>query len=425
MAIDNSIYGQSQGMDLLGNIQKGLSISNSMKDQKRQEQQALAQQQATEQQALAERKQKEVQLLARSGRGVKDQAGYDSLLKTAKFMGHDISQLPPQWGPDAQGMIASLASNELGVDKQMGMESDARQFDYTKQKDNRNFANQDREFGLQKQRYNLDATDKNRDYEMRLANMGLTREQFEEQKNQNSFGNNLKAKELALMEREKSAKEKFLEAKQAEMMAKSEGKTADGSLKPEQAKQLGLYQLGAKAEEQYRNAVADKGEYDPASVGQVVDNSEWAPNWMKNDKAIEAQAAQANWVEAFLRDASGAAIPPSERGAYAKDFFAQPGDPESVIANKQSLREQKMENARLSAGGEKAMNYLAKNDQGPRGNSFINEAQASGAAFDNVLKAAPNMAPNDQSAFQWASQNSQDPRAQKILMNLNSKYGGR
>jgi hypothetical protein len=224
MAIDNSIYGQSQGLDILGNVQKGLSISNSMKDQKRQEQEYLAQQQAAQQKALSDQKQKEVQLLARSGRTVKDQAGYDSLLKTAKFMGHDISELPPQWGPDAQGIIASLASNELGVDKQIGIESDAKQFDYTKQKDNRNFANQDREFGLQKQRFNLDSTDKNREYEMKLAGMGLTREQFEEQKNQNNFGNNLKAKELALMERDKTAKEKFLEAKQAEMMAKAGGK---------------------------------------------------------------------------------------------------------------------------------------------------------------------------------------------------------
>lgn len=425
MAIDNSIYGQNQGIDFLGNVQKGLSISNSMKDQKRQEQQALAQQQAAEQQALAERKQKEVQLLARSGRGVKDQAGYDSLLKTAKFMGHDISELPPQWGPDAQGIIASLASNELGVDKQIGIETDAKQFDYTKQKDNRAYGMDQQKFGLDKQKFGLDRTKAERDYATKLAEMGLTKEQFEETKNQNAVKNTLAGRELDLLNREKTAKEKLLEANLAKAQNQQGGKNADGTLKPEQAKQLGLYQLGAKAEEQYRTAVSDKNEYDPSSVGQVIDNSEWAPNWMKNDKAIEAQAAQANWVEAFLRDASGAAIPPSERGAYATDFFPQPGDTPAVIANKQALREQKMENARLSAGGEKAMNYLAKNDQSPRGNSFINEAQASGAAFDNVLKAAPNMGPQDQSAFQWASQNSQDPRAQKILMNLNSKYGGR
>ena len=71
---------------------------------------------------------------------------------------------------------------------------------------------------------------------------------------------------------------------------------------------------------------------------------------MKNNKAIEAQAAQSAWVESYLRDASGAAIPPSERMAYAKDFFPQPGDSTDVVANKAQLRAQKMENARIAAG---------------------------------------------------------------------------
>jgi len=119
-----------------------------------------------------------------------------------------------------------------------------------------------------------------------------------------------------------------------------------------QAKQRGLYESGAAAEQQYNKAVSDKNEYDPTSVGQVIDNSDWAPNFMKNNKAIEAQAAQSAWIEGFLRDASGAAIPPNERAAYAKDFFPQPGDPPDVVANKNSLRQQKMRNAAVAAGVE-------------------------------------------------------------------------
>jgi len=117
-----------------------------------------------------------------------------------------------------------------------------------------------------------------------------------------------------------------------------------------QAKQRGLYEVGKKAESQFNKAVSDKNDYDPTAVGQIIDNSEWAPNWMKNDKAIESQAAQSAWVEGFLRDASGAAIPPSERLSYAKDFFPQPGDTPDVVANKAALRQQKMDNARVAAG---------------------------------------------------------------------------
>lgn len=119
-----------------------------------------------------------------------------------------------------------------------------------------------------------------------------------------------------------------------------------------QAKQRGLYEMGKKAEEQYSGAVADKDNYDPTSVGQIIDNSSWAPNILKNNKAIEAQNAQKSWIESYLRDASGAAIPESERNAYADIYFPQPGDPEDVVKNKMALRAQKMDSARIAAGVE-------------------------------------------------------------------------
>jgi hypothetical protein len=117
-----------------------------------------------------------------------------------------------------------------------------------------------------------------------------------------------------------------------------------------QSKQRGLYEIGQKAEQQYLNAVKDKSEYNPTNSGQWIDNSQWAPNLIKNDKAIEAQAAMSAWVEAFLRDASGAAIPQGERLDYAKDFFPQPGDSEQTVKNKQELRRQKMNNAKVGSG---------------------------------------------------------------------------
>lgn len=117
-----------------------------------------------------------------------------------------------------------------------------------------------------------------------------------------------------------------------------------------QAKQVGNYKQGLLAEKQYQSAISNQDEYDPSSTGQIIDNSRWAPNWMKNNKAIEAQNAQDSWIETFLRDASGAAIAPSERGAYAEIYFEQPGDTDQVKANKKSLRQQKMDSAALASG---------------------------------------------------------------------------
>lgn len=116
-----------------------------------------------------------------------------------------------------------------------------------------------------------------------------------------------------------------------------------------QSKQSGIYKQGTLAENQYQAATSGK-EYDPTGSGQFIDNSNWAPNMFKNDKAIEASSAKDSWIESFLRDASGAAIAPSERQAYAEIYFPQPGDTASVVANKLSLRKQKMETAASAAG---------------------------------------------------------------------------
>lgn len=160
--------------------------------------------------------------------------------------------------------------------------------------------------------------------------------------------------------REKELQMRGLEQQQN----RADKKQKNAEMSVPEAKQAGLYELGAEAEKQYQNAIKDKDVYDPTQVGQLIDNSQWAPNWAKNDKAIAAQAAQASWVEAFLRDASGAAIPPSERMAYAKDFFPQPGDTAEVIANKQALRNTKMQSARNAAGGERTLG--AKNPSQPK-----------------------------------------------------------
>ena len=120
-----------------------------------------------------------------------------------------------------------------------------------------------------------------------------------------------------------------------------------------QAKQKGLAEAGELANSQYEQAItkgAENKEYDPTSYADFIDNTSWAPNFLRNDAAIEADSAKSSWVESYLRDASGAAIPEPERLAYAKDYFPQPGDSKTVQENKAALRAQKEKNARISSG---------------------------------------------------------------------------
>jgi len=159
--------------------------------------------------------------------------------------------------------------------------------------------------------------------------------------------------ELANKDRDFSAKQQELAIKRGESNVKKQ------ELSGAQNKQAGLYKMGVTAEQQYKDATTDKKQYDPTQSFQPIDNSRWAPNWMKNDKAIESQAAQDNWIETFLRDASGAAIAQSERGAYADIYFPVAGDTEAVVANKEKLRKEKMDIAAQGAGG-KAQESLSE-----------------------------------------------------------------
>jgi hypothetical protein len=180
--------------------------------------------------------------------------------------------------------------------------------------------------------------------------------------------------------------------------AKNNRELKQKELSAAQAKQRGLYEMGKKSEEQFSTATADPKKYDPAGVGQWIDNSSWAPNWLKNDKAVEAQSAQSSWIESFLRDASGAAIPHAERASYAEIYFPQPGDTDDVKKNKAALRAQKMDSARIAAGVETG--------HGPGAPT----AQAAG----NPPAKAP-ASPQDEKALAWAVKNISNPKAQAIL----------
>lgn len=115
-----------------------------------------------------------------------------------------------------------------------------------------------------------------------------------------------------------------------------------------QAKKSGLARIGRESQDMYEAAVKKgiaTGQYNPTSYFEVVDSNFDADPRLKSAAATEAHAAASSWIDSFLRDESGAAIPDNEREKYFKVYFPQPGDSEQTVQNKRRLREIKMRNA--------------------------------------------------------------------------------
>jgi hypothetical protein len=254
-----------------------------------------------------------------------DQASYTSAVGNLTKAGFDTSEFPPQYDPNVvkSHLYQSMTGQEQ-LAQRLKEEQEKRAAEEFKSGQGMKREQMAHEAAMEAARHGRVVESQGRQFAHEKEMQGIRGQQGMDQ---------MQARYRAIAEGAKN--------KKAE-------KSADMTVA--EAKQRGLYEMGVKAEQQYLKAIADKNDYDPTAIGQVIDNGQWAPNWMKNDKAIEAQSAQAAWVEAFLRDASGAAIPPSERLYYAKDFFPQPGDTQQVIENKAALRAQKAQNARLASG---------------------------------------------------------------------------
>jgi hypothetical protein len=150
-------------------------------------------------------------------------------------------------------------------------------------------------------------------------------------------------------EREIAIKEKLAAAQEAALSAKAQSlQDKEENLNVSQAKQLGLAEIGNLANKQYEEAVSQG--FDPLTYWNAKDFLEMTPQWAKSDLGKKAMAAQMAWVEAYLRDASGAAIAPSERPGYANNYFPRPGDTPDIVANKAALRAQKEKTALIGAG---------------------------------------------------------------------------
>jgi hypothetical protein len=195
-----------------------------------------------------------------------------------------------------------------------------------------------------------------------------SKEKMRSEANKEILENYYKRKKLELEEKkmEQSDSDKGLDRALKERAL--EQSLSDKALKKQelslsQAKQLGLAEMGNLANKQYEDAV--KKGFEPTSYGSLVDQTSWAPQFLKSDAGKEAAAAQEAWVETYLRDASGAAIPVDERFNYSKPFFPQRGDSPKVIENKAALRAQKEKIALLGAG-KGAEQFEKASDQKPQ-----------------------------------------------------------
>jgi hypothetical protein len=211
----------------------------------------------------------------------------------------------------------------------------------------------------------LGEINKQRDLEMKKAQLAETLQtklmQLQQQKDQAQSANEIRKLQLEQSQQIAESNQELRRMAIENQKAMATERAAERAAKKEelsgtQAKQLGLAQAGQTAASQYEAAIKKGAKetcwqsYDPTSYGDWLQSQSWTPSFLKSASDKEAQAAKSAWVETYLRDASGAAIAPSERLAYAKDYFEEPGDSPQVVANKAVLREQKEKTALLGAG---------------------------------------------------------------------------
>jgi len=122
------------------------------------------------------------------------------------------------------------------------------------------------------------------------------------------------------------------------------------------------YGLRAREADKILNEV--QGKYSPAKINAKNAVSEWPivggalgaiQNNTLSDTDQKAEQAQRNFVNAVLRQESGAAISPSEFENAKKQYFPQPGDSKAVIAQKDVNRKLAIQGFDSNAGRAKIM----------------------------------------------------------------------
>lgn len=243
--------------------------------------------------------QKQLELQGQLLGSARDQASWDNALRIASANGIDVSDVPPQYSPqvvsDLQQMTLSSQQRLEQMWKQRGHDMDVARFSYQQQNDAQNRA-----------------------VTLRGQNMTDARVRAA-----------AAARPSALTSRPPT-----------EFQSKS-----------------GIY--GARAESADKTINALHGKYDPgvlsaksavAKLPLVGGVAEYAANKFLTKEAQMVEQAKRDFINAVLRQESGAAIAQHEFENADRQYFPQPGDSEEVIAQKARNRSTAIQGLKQNAG---------------------------------------------------------------------------
>ena len=149
------------------------------------------------------------------------------------------------------------------------------------------------------------------------------------------------------------------------------------------------YGTRAQAAHDILNSVGDNGAVQPGLIKRVAESVPifgeslgTVANITQSDKQQQVEQAQRDFVNAVLRQESGAAISAGEFDNARKQYFPQPGDSAAVINQKWANRETAIQGFATSAGpGAKQIQNMKQKNQ------IIGDAKkaiANGAPIDAV-----------------------------------------
>lgn len=124
--------------------------------------------------------------------------------------------------------------------------------------------------------------------------------------------------------------------------------------------------------------------YDRTSYKQGIASG--LPDWSKNQNLRLQEQAERNFVNAVLRDESGAVIGTSEFESAEKQYFPRAGDGPEVLANKRQNRKQKLQEFAMGAGPywNQRSNFEVIKDK-PRRRQSPNSGEAFAATPDDDM----------------------------------------
>lgn len=145
----------------------------------------------------------------------------------------------------------------------------------------------------------------------------------------------------------------------------------------------------------------DKAGFERSSYFEAT-KAALTPDAFLSDEMKRQSQAERNFVNAVLREESGAAIAPSEFESAEKQYFPRAGDSKEVLKQKRLNRKIVLESLKQEAG--------------PAYRPIFGE-------LETEKKQQPQLSKKDKAALDWANTNPNDPRAEQIKEKIKRSLG--